>query len=263
MHRLLALAASSLGALALALLPALEAQAITSAVVGNDVSWPQCGTALPSSARFGVVGVNDGLANTTNPCFADQLRWAQGIPASGTSQPVAQLYVNTANPGKQGAWWPKSNTTLDQGPVPSNPYGRCTGKPDAACAYVYGWQMAAKDVRGRGVPSGRYTWWLDVETENTWSKDTTANRADLEAMATVLEDAGGTVGIYSTSSQFSRIAGSLPAGSPLAKLPTWLAGAASQQDAATRCGGPSFTGGTNRLVQWVAGGLDYDLSCTD
>jgi hypothetical protein len=42
-------------------------------VVGNDVSWPQCGKTLPSGQAFGIVGVIGGLANNTNPCFATEL----------------------------------------------------------------------------------------------------------------------------------------------------------------------------------------------
>jgi hypothetical protein len=263
--RLLVTSASALLATAaLALGAPLTAQAAAYSVVGNDVSWPQCGTTLPSDAGFGVVGLNDGLANTTNPCFADQLAWAQGLAPTG-SQPNAQLYVNTANPGKQGKWWPTTNRT-QSGTAVAVPaqYGSCTGKVNAGCAYVYGWSIAEQDVLSRGVPSaGSFRWWLDVETGNTWSRDTTANRADLEAMTTRIQQSGATVGVYSTSYQFGRIAGTLPSGSPLATLPTWLAGASSRSDAAARCQGSSFTGGANTLVQWVAGGLDNDLSCTD
>lgn len=262
-QKLLALGAGVVASVLLALGAPLSASAATYTVVGNDVSWPQCGKTLPSGQQFGVVGVNDGLANTTNPCFAAEWAWATASkPVTGQQQEVAQLYVNTANPGKQGAWWPKSDTTLDQGAVTDNPYGKCTGRQDAACAYVYGTQMARKDATGRGVPAGPHMWWLDVETSNTWSKDTGANRADLEAMVTVLQKYG-TVGIYSTSYQFGRIAGTVPAGSNLNGLRTWLAGAADKADAQRRCTGPSFTGGENRLVQWVENGLDVNLSCVD
>jgi hypothetical protein len=33
---------------------------------GNDVSYPQCGHTLPSGQAFGIVAVNEGVANTTN-----------------------------------------------------------------------------------------------------------------------------------------------------------------------------------------------------
>jgi hypothetical protein len=69
-----------------------------STATGNDVSYPQCGRSLPSGQAF---GVNDGLANTTNPCLAKEITWAQKSTGT-TSQPPASLYVNTANPGNLG-----------------------------------------------------------------------------------------------------------------------------------------------------------------
>ncbi len=44
---------------------------------GNDVSYPQCGITMPTGQAFGIVAVNDGLANTTNPCLAAEIAWAQ------------------------------------------------------------------------------------------------------------------------------------------------------------------------------------------
>src|SRR6478735_5936173 len=69
--------------------------------LGNDISWPQCGKSLPKGQAFGIVGVNNGLANTTNPCLASELSWA-GSSTGGTGQPKVELYVNTANPGSAG-----------------------------------------------------------------------------------------------------------------------------------------------------------------
>jgi hypothetical protein len=78
----------------------------SSTPAGNDVSYPQCGKTLPSGQAFGLVGVNDGLANTTNPCLATEIVWAQ-TSSGTTSQPKASLYANTANPGNLGvADWP-------------------------------------------------------------------------------------------------------------------------------------------------------------
>ncbi|WP_337587578.1 hypothetical protein [Crystallibacter crystallopoietes] len=77
-------------------------------LLGNDISWPQCNKALPEGQAFGIVGVNGGLANNTNPCFAEQLDWAEQS-TGGTGQPLVALYVNTANPGHAGTWWPVSN----------------------------------------------------------------------------------------------------------------------------------------------------------
>src|SRR5262245_23430661 len=45
---------------------------------GIDVSWPQCGAALPRvPLDFAIVGVTYGYATTSNPCLADQVAWAK------------------------------------------------------------------------------------------------------------------------------------------------------------------------------------------
>ncbi|HMI24555.1 MAG TPA: hypothetical protein VK594_08730 [Streptosporangiaceae bacterium] len=67
-------------------------------------------TMFPSGQAFGVVAVNEGLPNNTNPCLEDEISWAQ-FSVGGTRQPKASLYVNTADPGNHGVTdWPASNT---------------------------------------------------------------------------------------------------------------------------------------------------------
>ena len=131
-------------------------------LLGNDVSWPQCNKALPKGAAFGIVGVNNGLANTTNPCLKEQLAWA-GTTAGLTGQPQVALYVNTANPGTAGSWWP-TNDKYPAGTAVHNPYGPCTaGDVGAACSYMYGYAKAYDDANIRGsatlpATSGGWTW---------------------------------------------------------------------------------------------------------
>ncbi|WP_336714090.1 hypothetical protein [Arthrobacter sp. USHLN218] len=228
--------------------------------VGNDVSWPQCNKLLPTGQAFGIVGVNGGLANNTNPCLADQLAWAQQS-SGGTGQPLVALYVNTANPGTAGSWWPISNQY--GGTTVNNPYGTCEGAPDEACAYMYGYAKAYDDVHLRGVGNPTvYLWWLDVETGNTWSDDQVANRADLEGMTAYFQSIGARVGLYSTSSQWGQIVGQVPAGSNLNPLPSWLAGARTLNGAKNNCASAPLTpGGRVTLTQFVSRGFDYDYSC--
>lgn len=230
--------------------------------VGIDVSWPQCGQTLPKQPAFAIVGVNNGLANTTNPCLAAQLAWAGTAKSpSVTSQPRVALYVNTANPGRQGSWWPKSNTY--NGVKVTNPYGSCASGSFKACSYMYGWAKASDDARKRGISNpGSYLWWLDVETENTWHTDKAANIAVLEGMTAYLKKIGGRVGIYSTGFQWRQIAGTVPSTSPLAGLRSWLAGASSLAGAKASCALPALTPrGRVALTQYVSGGLDYNFSC--
>lgn len=237
----------------------------TQDLVGNDVSWPQCGTTLPAGQAFAIVGVTGGLANNTNPCLAQQLAWAAGS-TGGTAQPKVALYVNTANPGLAGSWWPSSNAYA--GTQVANPFGTCGGGVDLACSYMYGYAKAYDDATIRGVNNpGNYFWWLDVETGNSWQATTALNRADLEGMVAYFQSitsgtAGAGVGVYSTASQWGTIAGTVPTSSPLAGLPSWLPGAKTLRGAKSNCSLPGLTSGSRvSVTQYVSAGLDYDYSC--
>ncbi|MDQ0118425.1 hypothetical protein AB0280_00735 [Pseudarthrobacter sp902506025] len=230
-------------------------------LTGNDVSWPQCGKTLPKGQSFGIVGVNNGLANNTNPCLATEMSWA-GSSTGGTGQPKAALYVNTANPGAAGSWWPTSNTYA--GTTVANPYGQCTsGSYGAACSYIYGYAKAYDDANIRGVSNpGSYMWWLDVETGNSWSADKSANIADLEGMTAYFTSISAGTGIYSTTGQWSQIAGTVPTSSLLYRSSSWLAGASSLSSAKRMCAAAPLTGGGKvTITQYVSGGFDYDYSC--
>lgn len=227
----------------------------TGAVTGNDVSWPQCKKSLPKGQLFGIVGVNDGLANTTNPCFATELAWANNSVGS-TGRPKAALYVNTANPGNLGVSdWPTTGT---------NVYGTCTGTDTEPCAYQYGWNMAQLDAGriGANNPSN-YIWWLDVETNNSWETTTTNNVADLEGMTAYFQSIKATTGLYSTATQWAQIAGnSVSSTSNLNSLNSWLPGASSLSAAKSKCSLPGLTSGSNVTVaQYVSKQVDYDYSC--
>ena len=239
--------------------------------VGYDVSHPQCGADLPDGPAFVVVGVNGGLATRPNPCLTEQLAWA-AAEATGAvaAQPRLQLYVNTANPGQvrdRVTTWPARGRT---------PYGRCDGDNSRACSWQYGWERAAVTVADFFVPAAEeagldpdpagYRWWLDVETTNTWQTGSAPararNRAALEGMATRLTVTGAEVGLYSTGYQWRRIAGPVPADSPLHELDSWLAGSTTLAGARRACHrDPLVDGGRVVLTQYVADGLDHDHSC--
>jgi hypothetical protein len=241
--------------------PATAAVTPTAAGPGNDVSWPQCGKTLPKGQTFAIVGVNNGLATTTNPCLATQLSWA-ATSRGGTGQPLVALYVNTANPGIAGSWWPTSNTY--GGRKVANPYGPCTkGSVAAACSYMYGYAKAYDDANIRGINNpASYTWWLDVETGNTWSTDKAADRADLEGMAAYFASIGAATGLYSTGAQWSQIVGTVPSSSNLYTQRSWLAGASSLATTDRKCAEAPLTGGGKvTLTQYVSGGFDYNKSC--
>ncbi len=229
--------------------------------LGNDISWPQCGKKLPTGQAFGIVGVNDGLANTTNPCFQTELSWANKS-VGGTGQPPVALYVNTANPGHLGSWWPTSNNY--GGSVVASPYGNCSGAVDLACSYMYGYAKAYDDATIRGVANpGAYRWWLDVETGNSWQSDKTLNSADLEGMVAYFQKIGAKVGLYSTNYQWQQIVGSPSTSSSLNGLQSWIAGASSATSAKSLCStaAPLTTGSPVVLTQFVSANLDNDYSC--
>ena len=238
---------------------------------GYDVSYPQCGTTLPRDRAFAVIGVNGGLSTRANPCLAAQLTWAWGSSGAVPAQPRAQVYLNTANPGQvrdQVTTWPARGGT---------PYGVCDGTNSTACSWQYGWERAqnsivsfftpaAGEARVDGRPS-RYTWWLDVETMNTWQTGApealARNRATLEGMTAYLASLGAEVGLYSTDEQWAEIVGSVPTGSPLAGRDSWLAGATSLADAQAACRAPALVpGGRVSLSQYVRDGLDRNQSCS-
>jgi len=254
-----------LASLAIAAAPTAAAYAGQqgSIAAGNDVSYPQCGQPLPSGQAFGIVAVNEGLANTTNPCLAAEIAWAQ-TSAGAARLPRVSLYVNTADPGPHGvADWPSDNIDPLTGNQVTDPYGACTGGNNQACAWQYGWDMADLDAQARGVPSpGRYQWWLDVETINSWESSAQNNRADLEGMVSYFRRIGGTAGIYSTARQWDPIVGTVPSTSPLYRLPDWIPGAKTLSQAKKNCRlAPLTGGGVVTVTQWKTKPANSDFSC--
>ncbi len=261
--------------------------------VGVDVSYPQCGSTLPTGQAFAIAGVNGGLANDYNSCLASE--WTYALASAGTTnQAKAQAYLNTADPGNTVADWPSpSNVGNYPDPALYTPYGYCryasgtSGGPGAmstACAYVYGYDMVvggisdgsngiiAGDVSdfhtATGGTLGAQPVWLDVETGNSWQSGTSGlsmNIADLNGMVAALRssNSAAVVGVYSTASQWNQVTGT-PTGTAagnLWDLADWIAGARTQSGAVSNCAQSAFTGGTLSVTQWTSGGLDYDHSC--
>jgi hypothetical protein len=241
------------------------AQAQTAgALTGNDISWPQCGRTYPSGQAFGIVGLNGGKANNFNTCFDAQWAWAQ-TSRGGTSQARAQIYLNTGNPGDVLAQynvttWPTSSAAAD-------PYGPCTGtwNDNLPCSWEYGYERAQADLSyftnaTHTAPSG--SWWLDIETSNSWTSDPAKNRASLEGMVYAVQHAGLTVGIYASSSSWSSLFGPVPVGSSLYSLTEWRPGAKTLRGAKSNCALAPFEGnGRVVITQYVSNNLDYDYSC--
>jgi hypothetical protein len=212
--------------------------------VGHDISFPQCGATLPAAGSydFGVVGVTGGFAFTHNPCLRAQYTWAS---ASGRAPSV---YINTKYP---------AGTTIGQ--RDTGPAGTCAPTNTRCQAYNYGYKTAQDAVayaKTQGVVAPA-TWWLDVETENTWSENKTMNAVVLEAAIDYLESEQLTIGIYSTAHQWQQIAGEFAPG-----LPNWVAGASDLEDAKALCATGAFGGGTTEMVQYPGTTLSHDYVCT-
>jgi hypothetical protein len=145
-----------------------------SGATGYDVSFPQCSTALPSSPLFGIVGVNDGMAYTPNPCLAREYAWAEA--SSSTTTPKVSFYANTADPGPTSSHWPAGQTSPKVCTTPST--------LTTSCSYDYGWNAAANSysdaVQVAGSAAASAPWWLDIETANSWTSDPTNNIADIQ-----------------------------------------------------------------------------------
>jgi hypothetical protein len=215
------------------------ASAGISGTQGHDVSIPQCSRPLPEPGRFAVVGVNGGVAFSSNPCLSAQYAWAS---RSGVRP---HLYMNLGDPGPQSPRWRQA------GP-------RACRADDRMClAQNYG-ANAALDALGRagalGVHSRR--WWLDVEVANTWAGDAAQNITVIQSAAAVLHRRGAVVGVYSSPRQWAAITGGWRT-----PMPNWIGGAASSTQASAWCGARGFSGGPVQLVQFPDGGLDGDLGC--
>lgn len=248
---------------------------------GYDVSYPQCGKSLPNDHYFGIVGVNGGNAATPNPCLADQLVWQNNAKTSTVNQPRLQLYVNTANPAQDTSYgwtsWP--TTPYDSnGNRPTNPYGECTGNRNnnEACSWLYGWNRSiytegvfqtAANSKGLSSNTADYTWWLDVETMNSWQSGSNdaliKNTAAIEGFGAYYKSKGAKIGLYSTEVQWTQITGNnIGSGSILNGLPNWRPSGKSLANAKSNCTvAPLTAGGYISLTQYIVKGLDNNHSC--
>ena len=266
MLRRLAAAALAVGAGLAALAgPADAAPVVPQPAIGADVSFPQCPVfpgqpllGLPTSVPFAIVGLDDGVAATPSGCVGTERAWAAAATGGGR----VDFYVNTADPGPSSPRWPASSAGS-----PGRPYGDCRpGDAGPACAYAYGAALVRTELARADLPTpGGTTWWLDVESANTWSGTTAANRAVLEGMTAALHAVGAQVGVYAVRRDWTGIVGTVPTTSPLHGLHTWLAGATTRAGAAENCTHAPLTGGGRvELAQYLPdlGTVDADLACS-
>ncbi len=234
----------------------LAAGSYATTSIGHDVSWPNCGsTTLPAAGDFGIVGVTAGRAFSQNSCLGPEYAWAALSPSH------ASLYMNLNAPVGSTA---QGNTSAP----------RACSKKDKLCqSYDYGWNSAnAAYGYAYNTLSGNVatTWWLDVETSNSWLSNLAANaqvvQGALDFLGTgnaayKLIGKGLSVGVYSTKSMWSTITGGYRT---VPSVPVWYATAVTTQGTASLyCASAyAFTGGPVWLVQFTDGsGIDADYAC--
>lgn len=209
-----------------------------SGTTGADIGWPNCSAQVPIE-DFGIVGVSDGTGYTTSPCLYQE---------STSFSNNLSLYVNTG-------WYNKSSYVTATSPK------ICASGDNNCLAYNYGYNAgvyAYNAASKAGVHSA--TWWLDVETSNTWNKNVVQNQNSLQGEYDALTANGATtVGIYSTTVQWQTITGGWQNNWPSWGATTWTTAA----QAKTYCTGHQFTGGPSYLMQFKAkrATLDQDVAC--
>ena len=178
---------------------------------GHDVSFPNSTT--PTTGAFGIVGVTGGRAFSYNSNFANEYQWASSYsPAVAPS-----VFMNLNAP---------IGTTASNGMT--GPDGSCSKKDKVCQAYNYGYNAAQDASDHFASTSTASIWWLDIETSNSWSSNTSLNRTTIDGAVAFF--AGGTapngrtvtgigkpVGIYSTPSMWRTITNNYSIG-----LPAWI-----------------------------------------
>jgi hypothetical protein len=217
---------------------------------GYDFSYLQCGSSAPH-ASFGIVGVNAGYPFTYyNSCLQSEFSAAAH---SGNGA----VYVNTG--------YDPTYTAIDgRHTTQSCATESQSLRTDSAhqAAWAVGCSEAQRDLDyAAGQSAGSATaWWLDVETANSWStSDLTLNQYAIEGLVSTLRTAVSVpIGIYSTPSQWTAIAGAYD---PPVDA-NWLAtGQTNIRHARSHCGHPGFTGAPVWLVQYTTSSYDHDSVC--
>jgi len=203
----------------------------TTGQTGYDVSYPQCpGTSAPAGS-FGIIGVNGGRPFSPNSCFDNEY---------AAAPPTASVYINT---GYAKAY--RSRITA----------GCAAGGTQAWAIGCSEAEYSLKQVGGR-TPS---MWWLDVETDNSWSStDLSLNQFTIQGIVDTLHQATSAVGIYSTGYQWQTIVGSLPVTGVRAN---WVATGNLAAEGAHAVCGTGFSGAPVWLVQYIQGGFDANYAC--
>jgi hypothetical protein len=216
---------------------------------GYDYSYIQCGSTAPA-ASFGIVGINAGYPFTYyNTCLASEF-------AAASKTGNAAVYINTG--------YDPSYTAIDGRHTTQDCVARSqsvSGTTDQLGAWAVGCSEAQRDIAYASSQSAASptAWWLDVETANSWStSDLSLNQYTITGiLETLRAQTAAPIGVYSTSQQWTEIAGGFQA--PIDA--EWHAtGERSLKRARPYCSGAPFSGAKIWLVQYVTS-IDNDYVC--
>ncbi|MAS53243.1 MAG: hypothetical protein CMJ44_01205 [Pimelobacter sp.] len=225
------------------------------AVLGADISWPQCprGMGIPErptqgspppvdEARYVVLGLTNGPSFYPNPCLADQVADVRARGRMAAAYAVASYPepVRLARHGDDGPY--DGGTRL--GALANTGYAQA--------------QFNLATMADAGLLSPIV--WIDVEPvpDFEWSADREANAAVIGGLARGYRDAGLAIGVYSTPYLWDQVVGGLELGVPEWRAAGHTSGAAAL---ATCAPGEDIQGGPAVMGQWVERNRDMNLTC--
>lgn len=228
--------------------------AVTRPRGGRDIGWPQCpprtgnhgrhglGQPMPDAGvRFVIVGLTNGRSFTPNPCLAWHLQWVRSHHVHAAAYAFS-TYPTRAQLRRYRHVGPYDGRRM---------LGALRNAGHAAARYNI-------DVmRQHGFTTPHV--WLDVEPSSSrpWSHRHRRNAAVVTGWVRAYQEAGYTVGFYSTVHLWRQILGPLRL-----HLPEWrTAGPASARAALGRCHEESFQGGPAVVAQWWTTRRDFDRLC--
>jgi len=237
--------------------------------LGYDISDFQCSKTGSPNAKFGlppssgisIIQVVGWLDSAQNSCLSSEVAWA--TRAGGANGAPYNLYIFMNSPG---------TTPAAAAASASGPAGRCAtlsaGASESCSAYNYGFNGARSALEyaiSQGVHSS--IWWLDIENDSLspnanssfsagryWSDSTALNDQTIQGALDALRRGGITVGIYSTSVQYPKIAGDFVPRGP--RIPLWVAGVPWTRPPFVQRGLP----GPGVLGPWCTGTATYPKS---
>jgi hypothetical protein len=202
-----------------------------------DLSWPNCETKLSGLTNSGIIGVNDGLDFSVNPCLGSETQLFHNSYG---------LYLNTGYPG------------VSYGSKFRHYPNNCKPHNYGCIAYNYGYNDVLYSIKyADSQDAHSFVWWLDVETENSWTSNYSRNREALMGMIVALKSTTflPTIGFYSYPGQWQLITKDWHNG-----YPDWVATASSKENIAIKYCSDSFNGGPTWLTQYTPS-LDYNYNC--